>query len=183
MFNCPYSNDSFGPYSEAIPDGISTQMLQEISKQKGIYLIGGSIPERDDQNKLYNTCVVFGPDGKLLVKHRKVHLFDINVPGKIFFQESLTLSPGNSISVFDTPFGGKIGIAICYDIRFAELSMLTARQGYCYSHPTYFCFINTEKKKSCKMLCFPGAFNMTTGPLHWELLQRARAGKFGFDID
>jgi len=156
MFNCPYSNDSFPPYSETIPGDISSNMLSQAAKDNQIYLIGGSIPEKDSQGKLYNTCLVYDPNGNLIAKHRKVHLFDIDIPGKMTFQESKTLTGGDSITFFDTKFGAKIGIGICYDIRFSELALITTRQG-------------------CKMLCYPGAFNMTTGPLHWELLQRGRA--------
>ncbi|XP_075710549.1 omega-amidase NIT2 [Rhinoderma darwinii] len=152
-FNSPYGTKFFPEYAEKIP-GQSTQMLAEVAKECGIYLIGGSIPE-EDSGKLYNTCTVFGPDGALLIKHRKIHLFNIDVPGKISFQESETLSPGDSLSVFDTPFC-KIGVGICYDIRFAELAQLYT-------------------KKGCQLLVYPGAFNTTTGPAHWELLQRARA--------
>ncbi|XP_069802272.1 omega-amidase NIT2 [Dendropsophus ebraccatus] len=152
-FNSPYGTKFFPEYAEKIP-GQSTQMLSEVAKECGIYLIGGSIPE-EDSGKLYNTCTVFGPDGTLLIKHRKIHLFNIDVPGKIRFQESETLSPGDSLSVFDTPFC-KIGVGICYDIRFAELAQIYT-------------------KKGCQLLVYPGAFNMTTGPAHWELLQRARA--------
>ena len=104
---------------------------------------------------MFNTSVIFNPEGEILAKHRKVHLFDIDVPGKITFKESDTLSAGDSITVFDTPYC-KIGVGICYDIRFPELSMLM-------------------KEKGAKMLVFPGAFNLTTGPAHWELLQRGRA--------
>ncbi|KAM4795109.1 omega-amidase NIT2 [Rhinophrynus dorsalis] len=152
-FNSPYGTKYFPEYAEKIP-GESTEMMSQVAKECGIYLIGGSIPE-EDAGKLYNTCAVFGPDGTLLVKHRKIHLFNIDVPGKIRFQESETLSPGNSFSVFDTPYC-KIGIGICYDMRFAELAQLYTRKG-------------------CQLLVYPGAFNMTTGPAHWELLQRARA--------
>ncbi|XP_073473060.1 omega-amidase NIT2 [Aquarana catesbeiana] len=152
-FNSPYGTKFFPEYAEKIP-GQSTQMLSEVAKECGIYLIGGSIPE-EDSGKLYNTCTVYGPDGTLLVKHRKVHLFNIDVPGKIRFQESETLTPGESFSVFDTPYC-KIGVGICYDIRFAELAQIYT-------------------KKGCQLLVYPGAFNMTTGPAHWELLQRARA--------
>ncbi|XP_034871123.1 omega-amidase NIT2 isoform X2 [Mirounga leonina] len=113
-----------------------------------------SIPE-EDAGKLYNTCAVFGPDGTLLVKYRKLHLFDIDVPGKITFQESKTLSPGDSFSTFDTPYC-RVGLGICYDLRFAELAQIYAQRG-------------------CQLLVYPGAFNMTTGPAHWELLQRGRA--------
>jgi omega-amidase len=85
----------------------------------------------------------------------QIHLFDIDIPGKITFKESKTLTAGQDLTVVDTDVG-RIGIGICYDIRFQELAMLYAARG-------------------AHLLCYPGAFNMTTGPLHWELLQRARA--------
>lgn len=152
-FNSPYGTGFFPEYAERIP-GESSQILSEAAKENQLYLVGGSIPEEED-GKLYNTCPVFGPDGSLVLKHRKIHLFDIDVPGKIRFQESETLSPGSSLSIFDTPFC-KVGVGICYDMRFAELAQL-----YC--------------KKGCQLLVYPGAFNMTTGPAHWELLQRGRS--------
>uniref|UniRef100_A0A3Q1N1V2 Omega-amidase NIT2 n=1 Tax=Bos taurus TaxID=9913 RepID=A0A3Q1N1V2_BOVIN len=152
-FNSPYGTKYFPDYAEKIP-GDSTQKLSEVAKECSMYVIGGSIPEKD-AGKLYNTCAVFGPDGTLLVKHRKLHLFDIDVPGKITFQESETLSPGDSFSSFDTPYC-RVGLGICYDIRFAELAQIYAQRG-------------------CQLLVYPGAFNLTTGPAHWELLQRGRA--------
>uniref|UniRef100_A0A3B3YB80 omega-amidase n=1 Tax=Poecilia mexicana TaxID=48701 RepID=A0A3B3YB80_9TELE len=152
-FNSPYGTSFFSKYAEKIP-GETTQMLSEVAKENKLHLVGGSIPE-EDGGKLYNTCAVFGPEGELILKHRKIHLFDIDVPGKIRFQESETLSPGNSLSTFDTPFC-RVGVGICYDMRFAELAQLYNRKG-------------------CQLLVYPGAFNMTTGPAHWELLQRARA--------
>ena len=115
----------------------------------------GSIPEVDEQNRVYNTCVAFGPDGEILAKHRKMHLFDINIPGGITFRESDTLTGGDTLSTFDSPYG-RIGIAICYDIRFPLLAMLLRKAG-------------------CRILVYPGAFNLVTGPVHWELLQRSRA--------
>jgi len=167
MFNCPYSNDSFGPFAEEIPwdDGKlltpidpqrhpTTYALTHMAKDAAVYLVGGSFPERQNDT-LFNTCLVLDPQGNIVAKHRKVHLFDISVPGGITFKESQTLTAGNSFTVVPTPFG-KIGVGICYDIRFAEYAQILAQQG-------------------CFLLCYPGAFNMTTGPLHWELLQRARA--------
>ncbi|KAI9590831.1 putative nitrilase family protein [Syncephalis fuscata] len=156
-FNCPYGTQHFGDYAESIP-GETSQALSDIAKETNVYLIGGSIPERDSTGHLFNTSVVHGPDGNRLAVHRKVHLFDIDVPGKIRFQastESEVLSPGNSVTTFDTVEYGRIGLGICYDIRFPELAMIAARKG-------------------CMAMIYPGAFNMTTGPLHWELLQRAR---------
>lgn len=86
---------------------------------------------------------------------RKMHLFDIDIPGKITYKESDTFKSGDEPCVFDTEFG-KIGLCICYDIRFPELSLLMRQRG-------------------AKILVFPGSFNQTTGPLHWELLLRSRA--------
>ena len=152
-FNSPYGTSYFPEYAEKIP-GPSTETLMKVAKENSIFLIGGSIPEEDD-GKLYNTCTVYNPEGNMVAKHRKVHLFNIDIPGKIRFQESETLSPGNTFTTFETPFG-KFGVGICYDIRFAELGQIYAKEG-------------------CSVLIYPGAFNMTTGPAHWELLQRARA--------
>ncbi|KZV31984.1 hypothetical protein F511_05094 [Dorcoceras hygrometricum] len=157
IWNSPYSNDSFPVYAEDIDAGgnasPSTAMLSELSQTLQITIVGGSIPERSG-DRLYNTCCVFGSDGKLKAKHRKIHLFDIDIPGQITFEESKTLTAGETPTIVDTDVG-RIGIGICYDIRFQELAALYAARG-------------------AHLLCYPGAFNMTTGPLHWELLQRAR---------
>jgi omega-amidase len=153
IWNSPYATAAFGAYAETA-DGPSTTLLQSAARKHNVWIIGGSIPEVE-QEKYYNTCFVVNPQGNIVAKHRKVHLFDIHVPGKITFYESETLSPGNTVTTFDA-FGTTFGIGICYDIRFAEYSLLLRQRG-------------------CTVLVFPGAFNMTTGPLHWELLQRARA--------
>ncbi|XP_051841150.1 omega-amidase NIT2 [Antechinus flavipes] len=152
-FNSPYGANFFPEYAEPIP-GECTRRLSDLAKECQVYLIGGSIPE-EDNGKFYNTCTVFGPDGALLTKHRKLHLFDIDIPGRIRFQESETLSAGDSLSIFETPYC-KVGVGICYDIRFAELAQIYSQRG-------------------CQLLVYPGAFNLTTGPAHWELLQRGRA--------
>lgn len=88
----------------------------------------GSIPERSLDGKIYNSSPTFSPAGKLVALHRKVHLFDINVPGGIRFQESETLTGGNEVTIIETDFG-KIGVGICYDVRFPELAMIAARRG------------------------------------------------------
>ncbi|KAJ7109110.1 carbon-nitrogen hydrolase [Mycena epipterygia] len=166
-FNSPYGHVHFPVYAEKIgftgkpynvaeTESESVKMLSNVAKETKTWLIGGSIPERDPDGKnLYNTCTVYNPDGDLVATHRKVHLFDIDIPGKITFKESETLTGGATTNFFDTEFA-RIGLGICYDIRFPELAMISSRQG-------------------CHVLIYPGAFNMTTGPLHWELLQRARA--------
>lgn len=84
-----------------------------------------------------------------------MHLFDINIPNKIRYMESETFTAGSQVTVVETEFC-KIGLAICYDVRFPELALLMGKRG-------------------AKMLIYPGAFNMVTGPLHWELLMRSRA--------
>ncbi|KAJ3303084.1 hypothetical protein HDU76_005418 [Blyttiomyces sp. JEL0837] len=157
-FNSPYGTTYFPEYAELIEDGPSTKALSEMAKSAKVYLIGGSIPEKHPTipQKYFNTCTIYNPKGEKIASHRKVHLFDINVPGKIKFQESEVLSAGDDITMFKTGFGASIGVGICYDIRFPEMAMVAARKG-------------------CSAMIYPGAFNMTTGPLHWELLQRARA--------
>ncbi|GBF87953.1 nitrilase cyanide hydratase and apolipo N-acyltransferase family protein [Raphidocelis subcapitata] len=159
MWNCPYSNDSFPSYaedfSEAPSGGAPSYLaLSAAAAAAGVTVVGGSVPEREG-GQLFNTCCVFGPDGQLLAKHRKVHLFDIDIPGKMTFKESLTLSPGGGPTVVDTP-AGRLGVGICYDIRFPELAMVCAKRG-------------------AQLIVYPGAFNMVTGPVHWELLAKARA--------
>jgi len=162
-WNSPYSTASFPKYAEIVPsvggfpdptDSPSISMICQKAKDMNIWIVGGSIPERDGEH-LYNTCIVVNEDGHIVGKHRKMHLFDIDVPGKITFKESDSLSPGNEPTVFDTPWG-IIGVGICYDIRFPEYAMWLRKLG-------------------ARILIYPGAFNMVTGPAHWELLQRARA--------
>lgn len=152
-FNSPYSTSCFPKYAEVI-HGETSGILSKLSADNKIFLIGGSIPENED-GKIYNTCTVFNPKGELIAKHRKVHLVGINVPGRIRFKEADTLSPGNEFTTFDTPFC-KIGVGICYDLRFPELAHVYGEMG-------------------CKLLVYPGAFNMATGPSHLEPLLRTRA--------
>ncbi|XP_004523543.1 omega-amidase NIT2 [Ceratitis capitata] len=154
-FNCPYGTKYFRQYSEPIPDGFTSQELSAAAKNHGIYIVGGTIPELDENGSIYNTCTIWAPNGNLITKYRKMHLFDIDVKGGIRFRESETLAAGSDFTVIDIE-GHKIGIGICYDMRFEELARVYRNEG-------------------CEMLIYPGAFNMTTGPLHWELLQRSRA--------
>lgn len=153
MFNCPYNNESFIEYAES-EGGETTSMLSKLARDNGIYLIGGSIPELCDGN-IYNTSYVYDKLGNMIGKHRKVHLFDIDVKNKIRFMESDTLTAGDKITVIDTEYG-KIGVAICFDIRFVEQFRIMSLEG-------------------AKIVFVPGAFNMTTGPAHWELSFRVRA--------
>ena len=154
MFCCPYQTENFPIYAEK-EGGPVWQQLSGYAKQYGIYLIGGSMPEKDAEGNVYNTSYIFDREGKQIGKHRKVHLFDIDVKGGQTFKESDTLTAGDSDTVFDTEFG-KTGVMLCFDIRFPELSRMMVNDG-------------------AKVIFVPAAFNMTTGPAHWELSFRTRA--------
>ena len=101
MWPCPYENSAFVAFAE--PEGGETwQCLSKIAQECGVYLVGGSMPEQEG-DRIYNTCFVFSPDGEQIAKHRKVHLFDIDIPGGQRFMESDTFSPGDRFTVFDSP--------------------------------------------------------------------------------
>lgn len=159
-FNSPYAVDQFRKYAETIPDGETTSLLANLSKKHQVFIVGGSIPELapDEDNKVYNTSLTFSPTGDIIAKHRKVHLFDIDIPNGITFKESITLTGGNKATVFKMGDFGNVGLGICYDIRFPELAQIASRS----PHNSF-------------AMIYPGAFNTTTGPLHWHLLARARA--------
>lgn len=154
MFNCPYDSRFFPSFAEP-EGGLCYSQLSQAAKDSHIYIVGGSMPENDISGRLYNTCYIFDRNGNKIGKHRKMHLFDIDIHGGQRFKESDTLTPGDKITVFDTEFG-RMGAAICYDYRFPELSRLMVDKG-------------------AKVIIVPAAFNMTTGPAHWELLFRQRA--------
>lgn len=153
MFNCPYEAKKFDDYAEEIP-GPTTDLLSRLASEHGIYIVGGSIPERSG-TEVYNTSPVLDPTGKIIGTHRKIHLFRVNYPGKIQFDESKYLKGGNKQTVLETKFGS-IGIAICYDLRFPELLRGMAKAG-------------------SRVIFLPAAFNTTTGPAHWRPVLRTRA--------
>lgn len=152
IFVCPYDVKVFRDniHNEG---SVLFERLKKISGDKKILLIAGSVPE-EENGKLYNTSYIF-EDGKFLGKHRKFHLFDVNIPGQIVFYESQVFSRGEALTVLDTKFG-KIGVMICFDLRFPEMARLMALQG-------------------AQMIFAPAAFNTARGPAHWELVLRSRA--------
>ena len=154
MFNCPYHTPNFPVYAEK-EKGESWQICSELAAKHKIYLSAGSMPEIDDAGHVYNTAYVFDRQGRQIGKHRKAHLFDIAISGGQCFKESDTLTAGDKVTVFDTEFC-KMGLCICYDFRFPELTRLMVEQG-------------------AQVVIVPAAFNMTTGPAHWEILFRQRA--------
>ena len=154
MFNCPYSNDKFIEYGEDEKTSRTLNAISSLASENNVYILAGSIPEKEN-DKLYNTSYLFDRNGNIIAKHRKMHLFDIDVKDRITFKESDVLTAGNEFTIAETEFG-KVGIGICYDIRFPELARVMVEKG-------------------ALILFYPGAFNMTTGPAHWELLFRSRA--------
>ena len=153
MFLCPYDSACFPRYAEE-RGGAAWAALSDAAKEAGLTLAAGSMPERDGE-QLYNTCFVFGPDGREIARHRKLHLFDVDIRGGQRFRESDTLSPGGSPTFFEAD-GHRFGLCICFDVRFPELFRLSALRG-------------------AEAVIVPAAFNGTTGPMHWDLLFRARA--------
>lgn len=155
MFSCPYKASNFPIFAQKDEEE-NWKLLSDAASKNKIYLVAGSMPERDfrDEKKIYNTSYIFNRDGKQIAKHRKMHLFDCDIPS-VKFHESDTLSAGNEVTVFDTEFG-KIGLMICFDIRFPELARLMTDHG-------------------ARMIIVPAAFNMTSGPKWWEIMFRTRA--------
>lgn len=137
-------------------DGPTFSRLAAKAKQHGLYLIGGTLPERGpDQQRPYNTSILFGPDGARLARYRKIHLFDIALGEGATHRESSSVEPGTCATVAETPLG-QIGMSVCYDLRFPDLYRTLVRAG-------------------AEILTVPAAFTVPTGRDHWEVLLRARA--------
>ena len=153
MFCCPYDNACFRAYGEEA-GGEAQRTLSALAAELELYVVAGSLPELEG-DRVYNTSFVYGRTGELLARHRKVHLFDIDVEGGQSFRESEVLSPGDAVTTFDTAFG-TMGLCVCFDFRFEELARCMCLRG-------------------ARCIFVPAAFNMTTGPAHWDLLFRQRA--------
>jgi predicted amidohydrolase len=136
-------------------DGPIVQFLRERARRHGVIVVGGSFPEEiPGENRIYNTQVVVDAAGEVLATYRKIHLFDVDVPGARLRESSGAVS-GEEIVLVETPLG-RLGLSICYDLRFPELYRELARQG-------------------ADILLVPSAFTVPTGSDHWEVLLRARA--------
>ena len=151
MWNCPYENEIMKTSISYFKE--SYDMLKETAKQTKKWIVGGTIayPFKD---KIYNTCFVFNDEGKEVASYDKTHLFELHA-NFTEYTEKEVFSPGNHFTTFDTPWA-KVGIIVCYDIRFPEITRLLAKQG-------------------CEVICCPACFNYTTGTQHWEMLNRVRA--------
>ena len=154
MFCCPYDTVNFPVYAEG-EDGPVLSRCSALARDYGIYLSAGSVPERGEDGAVYNTAYVFDREGRRIARHRKAHLFDIDIKEGQAFRESDTLTAGNSVTTFDTEFG-VLGLCVCYDFRFPEMGRLMAAEG-------------------ARLILVPAAFNPSTGPAHWELMFRAQS--------
>lgn len=134
-------------------NGPIQRFLSHMAKKHQIWLIGGSVPmEASSPDKVRNACLVYDPTGKQVARYDKIHLFGLDL-GSEHYHEETTIEPGNKVVVLDTPLG-KIGLSICYDLRFPELYRAMGE---------------------VDLIVVPAAFTDTTGKAHWETLIRARA--------
>lgn len=142
-------------HAENIP-GPTSDLLQEAARRHKIYLVGGSFFSRiAGSDKVYNSNLVIGPDGEIIAHYRKIHLFEIDAPGEVVFNEADFVASGEEVTCAETPFG-TVGLSVCYDLRFPELYRVLADRG-------------------AHMITIPAAFATKTGKDHWEPLIRARA--------
>jgi len=138
---------------EAEGTGPIQQFLAETAKKHKIWLVGGSVPLMSgDPNRVRNSSLVYDDKGKLVARYDKIHLFGFEM-GKEHYFEQRTIEPGSEVKVIDSPFG-RLGLSICYDLRFPELY---------------------RAMKDVDIILVPSAFTETTGKAHWETLIRARA--------
>ncbi len=153
MFCCPYDIHKFDQYIQT-KQSIAYAYCQQLAIRKKCLVSAGSMPEMED-GKLYNTAYVFDSNGNQITKHRKMHLFDIDVKNGQYFKESEVLTAGDQITTFQA-LGTTFGLCICYDMRFPELTR---------------CMVD----KGAKIIIAPAAFNQTTGPAHWNLVFQSQA--------
>jgi predicted amidohydrolase len=140
----------------AAPSGQIGARLAELARAHGLHILAGGMPERAaDPDRPYNTCAVFAPDGRLVARYRKIHLFDVDLPDGTRYRESAATTAGDEPLVVDID-GVRVGLSICYDLRFPELYRALSALG-------------------ADVMVVPAAFTLTTGKDHWHVLLRARA--------
>ena len=161
-FVCTPENTPFlGPHEEKVNraeslNGPTCGRFSALARELEIHLLLGSFAELSDEPaRCFNTSVLFGPDGHRIAAYRKIHLFDVDVSDELRFQESATVKPGDEVVVAQTDIG-RIGLSVCFDLRFAELFGALRGQG-------------------AEIITIPSAFTATTGRDHWHVLVRARA--------
>jgi len=141
--------------AEPVP-GPTTDVLAGLARSLGTWLCAGSLLERAaGEPRAYNTSCLFDPHGALVARYRKIHLFDVDLPGRVTVRESDTRAAGGDVVAVPTELG-TLGLSVCYDLRFPELYRRLVRAG-------------------AEVLLVPSAFTFPTGAAHWEVLCRARA--------
>ena len=136
--------------------GVIQSFLAGESKRHGVWILGGTIPiECDDINKVRAASILFNDQGLVAARYDKIHLFDVELSSSEIYKESDTTEPGDELVVVDTPVG-KLGLGVCYDIRFPEMFRYLFNKG-------------------AEIIALPSAFTTKTGEAHWELLSRSRA--------
>ncbi|MBS1963189.1 MAG: carbon-nitrogen hydrolase family protein [Bdellovibrionales bacterium] len=150
-------SDSTGDYLKhaQAPRGNLVGILQEWAAEADVWLLAGSLPFRATAGKVFNTSILFSPEGDLFARYDKIHLFDVNVPGDRSYKESDDVAPGKKAVTAVTPWGN-LGLSICYDVRFPEL-------------------YRRHADAAAHTLFVPAAFTAVTGKAHWDVLTRARA--------
>ena len=146
--------EALPPPGSNLPGGPAYEFLRDVARSRRVHVHGGSIQEKGGE-RLFNTTLVFGPEGQELARYRKIHLFDITAPDGTGFRESATFGAGGEIVTYQAG-GVKVGCAICYDLRFPEIFLALRRAG-------------------AELIFLPSAFTLQTGKDHWEVLIRARA--------
>lgn len=147
-----HASDKVG-YAEQPDAGPMQAIMSEIAREHRIWLIGGTLPmQSNEAGKVLNTMLIYNPAGERVARYDKIHLFGFT-KGDESYDEAATIVPGSVVTTFDAPFG-KIGLSICYDLRFPELYRAMG---------------------DCALIVVPAAFTYTTGKAHWEILLRARA--------
>ena len=155
VFNWRGDNAEEKRNSEPIP-GPTSELMARLARELRIHLLAGScLEEIPGDRKSYNTSLFFGPDGNVLARYRKIHLFDVQIERGVSTLESETRQPGEEVVVADTEFG-RMGLTICYDLRFPELYRALSGNG-------------------AQVIFVPSAFTALTGEAHWEPLLQARA--------
>jgi predicted amidohydrolase len=137
-------------------EGPTLGAMRDLARRRGLFILAGSIAEKvDDPKKTANTSVLIGDDGTIVSVYRKIHLFDVNIPDGARYAESEVVVPGDKVVVAPTALG-RVGLTVCYDLRFPELYRRLAELG-------------------AEVISIPAAFTLFTGKDHWEVLIRARA--------
>jgi predicted amidohydrolase len=154
IFDGRYDATDFVPLADPLPGGRTGAMLSAAAQRRRIHL-AGSLVELGEDGRAYNTGFIFDRQGELILTHRKVHLYDVDIPGGITYKESDYFGSGDQVGVVRTELG-VMGLAVCHDLRFGELFRIMALKG-------------------ADLFVVPAAFNMTSGPAHWEILLRVRA--------